>query len=320
MKSKIALIVFSTVASFTLFAAPYASAATEATGYTVSPVETEITVNKGTTQTVELSVQNPSSTTVDVKAVINDFVASNDESGSPRLILNSNAQLPADNFESLVAPIGNITLGPLAKVYFPVTITIPLNANSGGYYGAVRFIPTSINQTGNVGLTASVGSIFLITVPGNLIERISLTQLSAADKSGNPSSFLTSGSVSVLTRLDNTGNIQLQPFGNIIIKNMFGHIVGSYQFNNSVPRANILPDSIRKFINPLTGSSWFGRYTVVETIAYQQGTGNYITSSASFYYFPVWFLILVVVIVALLVVGIYWIGYRRRAAQAPRRK
>ncbi len=320
MKSKIALIVFSLVASFTLFAAPYASAATEATGYTVSPVETEITVNKGTSQTVELSVQNPSSTTVEVKAVINDFVASNDESGSPRLILNSNAQLPADNFESLVSPIGNITLGPLAKVYFPVTITVPLNANSGGYYGAVRFIPTTIDQTGNVGLTASVGSIFLITVPGNLIEKLNLTQLSAADKSGSPTSFLTSGSVSVLTRLDNTGNIQLQPFGNIIVKNMFGHIVASAQFNNAVPRANILPDSIRKFINPIGGTSWFGRYTVVETVAYQQGTGNYITSSATFYYFPVWFLILVLIIVVLLVVGIYWIGYRRRAASAPRRK
>jgi hypothetical protein len=320
MKSKIALIVFSTIASFTLFAAPYASAASEATGYTISPVETEITVNKGSTQSVELSVQNPANTTVEVKAVINDFVASSDESGSPRLILNSNSQLPADNFESLVAPIGNITLGPLAKVYFPVTITVPLNANSGGYYGAVRFIPTNINQTGNVGLTASVGSIFLITVPGNLIEKLSLTQLSAADSSGNPSSFLTSGGVSVLTRLDNIGNIQLQPFGNIVIKNMFGHIVGTYQFNNSIPRANILPSSIRKFINPLTGHSWFGRYTVVETVAYQQGTGNYITTSATFYYFPVWFLILVVAVVALLAVGIYWLGYRRRAAAAPKRK
>jgi len=319
MKSKIALIVTSTIASFVLFAAPYASAA-EATGYTISPVETEITVNKGTSQTVELSVQNPANTTVSVKAVINDFVASTNESGSPRLILNSNSQLPADNFESLVQPIANITLGPLQKVYFPVVISVPLDANSGGYYGAVRFIPTNINQTGNVGLTASVGSLFLITVPGNLIEKLSLTQLSAADKSGNPTSFLTSGSVSVLTRLDNTGNIQLQPFGNIVVKNMFGHIVDSYQFNNSVPRANILPDSIRRFVNPLTGQSWFGKYTVVETVAYQQGTGNYITASATFYYFPVWFLILVIVIVAALAVGIYWLGYRRRASSTPKRR
>jgi hypothetical protein len=100
---------------------------------------------------------------------------------------------------------------------------------------------------------------------------------------------------------------------------MFGHIVKSYQFNNVTPRANILPDSIRKFINPLTGVSWFGKYTIVETVAYQQGTGNYITSSATFYYFPVWFLIIVVALVVLLAVGIYWLGYRRRAS-APKRK
>src|SRR5665213_1767147 len=105
MKSKIALIVFSTIASLSLFAAPYASAASEATGYTISPVETEITVNKGTTQTIELSVQNPANTTVDIKAVVNDFIASNNESGSPELILNSNSALPTNNFISLVSPI-----------------------------------------------------------------------------------------------------------------------------------------------------------------------------------------------------------------------
>jgi hypothetical protein len=319
MKSKIALIVLSTIASLSLFAAPYAMAANEATGYTISPVETEITVNKGTSQSVELSVQNPSNVPVTIKAIVNDFVASKDESGSPELILNGSTQLPANNFISLVAPIGNISLPANGKVYFPVTISVPLNANSGGYYGAVRFLPTTVNQSGNVGLTASAGSIFLITVPGNLVEKLSLTQLSAANKSGNATSFLTSGPVAVLTRLDNTGDIQLQPFGNIVIKNMFGHIVKTYQFNNAVPRANILPDSIRKFINPLTGQSWFGRYTIVETIAYQQGTGNYITTSANFYYFPVWFLIIIVLVIVLLVVGIYWLGYRRRAS-APKRK
>jgi hypothetical protein len=319
MRSKVTLIVFSVIASLTLFIAPYASAAPQATGYTISPVETEITVNKGTSQTVELSVQNPANTAVEIKAIVNDFVASSNESGNPSLILNSNSPTPANNFVSLVSPIPNINLGPLAKVYFPVTITVPVNANSGGYYGAVRFLPESINQTGNVGLTASAGSIFLITVPGNLVERLSLTQLSAADSSGNATTFLTSGPVSVLTRLDNTGDIHVQPFGNILIKNMFGHIVKSYQFNNVTPRANILPDSIRKFINPLTGVSWFGKYTIVETVAYQQGTGNYITSSATFYYFPVWFLIIVVALVVLLAVGIYWLGYRRRAS-APKRK
>jgi len=319
MRAKISVVVFSIIASLTLFIAPYAAAAPQATGYTISPVETEITVNKGTSQTIELSVQNPANTAVVIKAVVNDFIASSNESGNPELILNSNTPVPANDFKSLVSPIGNITLAPLAKVYFPVTITVPISANSGGYYGAVRFLPESINQTGNVGLTASAGSIFLITVPGNLTERLSLTQLSAADKNGNPTSFITSGGVSVLTRLDNTGNIQLQPFGNILIKNMFGHIVKSYQFNNSIPRANILPGSIRKFINPLSGASWFGKYTVVETVAYQQGTGNYITSNASFYYFPVWFLALVVVIIILLVVGIYWLGYRRRAS-SPKRK
>src|SRR5665213_366600 len=105
MREKISVVVFSIIASLTLFIAPYAAAAPQATGYTISPVETEITVNKGTTQTIELSVQNPANTTVDIKAVVNDFIASNNESGSPELILNSNSALPTNNFISLVSPI-----------------------------------------------------------------------------------------------------------------------------------------------------------------------------------------------------------------------
>ncbi|MGH7236997.1 MAG: WxL protein peptidoglycan domain-containing protein [Candidatus Saccharimonadales bacterium] len=291
--------------------AALAQSSSQANGFVISPVRSEITVNKGQSQTVQLSVENPTNVATTVKAVVNDFVASNDESGSPRLILDSKTPRPANNFQSLVSAIPNIQLAPQQKQYINVTIAVPPGANSGGYYGAIRFVPANLNQKFNVGLTASAGSLFLITVPGNLTEKADLVQLSAANSKANPTSFLTSGNVSVLTRIQNVGNIHVQPFGRIDVTDMFGHQVQSFEFNAAA--GNILPGSTRQFVNKLKSQHWFGRYKISANLAYQQGNGNLINASATFYYFPVWFLIVVVVAILIIIALIYRLATRRTA-------
>jgi hypothetical protein len=283
-----------------------------ANGFLVSPVEEELTINKGTSQTVDIAVQNPTNSTVVAETVINDFVASSQENGVPRILLNGDNS-PANNFKSLVKPIPNTTLSPQQKQYIPVTISVPANASSGGYYGVVRFIPVlNNNSAANVGLTASVGSLFLITVPGNLIQKLDLVQLSAANNNGNADSFFLSGAVSSMVRLHNSGNIHVEPFGSVVVKNMFGSQVASYQFNNTDPRASILPDSTRKFVNALPSHFWFGHYTIDANLAYVQGSGKIITASAGFWYMPWWSLIVLVVILAVIVYFVRRLVIRRR--------
>jgi hypothetical protein len=88
---------------------------------------------------------------------------------------------------------------------------------------------------------------------------------------------------------------------------MFGKVVASYEFNDTDPRANILPDSIRKFIDPVSYKGLFGHYTIQESLAYANGSGNLLTASAGFWYLPLWFLIILAVIVVLIVALIYWL-------------
>jgi hypothetical protein len=178
-----------------------------ANGFTISPVLSEVTVARGQSQTVPITVSNPTSTTLIAQPIVNDFVASSDESGTPNLILKNNVPLPTNNFKSLVGNVPTTTLGPDKTATVDVTISVPENALSGGYYGAVRFVPGNTGSISNVGLTASVGSLFLVTVPGNLTTKLTLVQMSAADASGNPSSFFTNGKLTALIRLENTGNI-----------------------------------------------------------------------------------------------------------------
>jgi len=276
-------------------------------GFQVSPVRTELTINRGDSQTVNITIANPTNSQLATRALVNDFIANTDESGAPLLITDNSVPLPHNNFISLVSPIPNFVLLPKQSTTMPVRITVPANANAGGYYGAIRFAPASLGTTSNIGLSATVGSLFLITVPGNLVEKLNLIQLSAAHSNGDPSWFFVSGDLAVMTRLQNVGDIHVQPFGTVIVKDMFGHVLTQYEFNPAVPdRSNVLPDSVRKFVDKLPKHHWFGRYTIQESIAYQQGTGNLLYAHASFWYVSQWYLVALLVIVVLLFVVIYW--------------
>lgn len=291
-------------------------------GFRISPVRSEYTIEKGASQTLSITIENPTGGNVTARGVVNNFIASDNESGEPRLILEDNAQQPRNNFKNLVGEIPDIALKPLEKKEIPVNISIPEDASAGGYYGAIRFLPVDTEGDGNVALTASVGTIVLIRVPGDLEERLNLTQLSAA-QNGGTKSFFTGGDVSVATRLENVGNIHVQPFGKVHVKDMFGKVIHEFELNSTEPRANILPDSIRRFEDEVNkpDRGWFGRYTITANIGYSQGSGDLISASASFWYLPVWFLIVLAVVIVAIVAGVWWFVSRRdRGRRGPIRR
>jgi hypothetical protein len=288
-------------------------------GFTVSPVRNIISVDKGQTTIVPITVENPSDAPVTAEAIINDFLPSNGETGVPRIITNNNATvLPLDNFISLIKPIPNFYLGPDQQKIVNVTVDVPSSAISGDYYGAIRFAPTS-SGTGVVALNATVATIFLLTVPGNLYQKLALVQFSAADVNGNTSSFFSNGQLSMVTRLTNNGTTHSEPFGNIIVKNMFGKIVDNVQFNNSTPRASILTQSTRKFTTSLKKQKWLGYYTATISIGYGTTISSLITAKTSFWYIPLWLEILILVVIVLIVVAIVWFVRRRKASKFGRR-
>lgn len=298
-----------------------ASNSGQANGFRISPVRSEITIEKGKTSVLTITLENPSDTAATARAIVNDFVPSDDESGEPRLILDDTAAPPKNDFKKLVPTIPDVALAPREKKDITITLTIPGNATSGGYYGAVRFttISGNINQK-NVGLTASVGTIVLVQVPGNLTEKLDLVQLSAAVKKKRKEgdtyvarSFFTAGDVSIMTRLKNNGDIHLKPFGKVIVKNMFGKTINEFEFNNTEPRANVLPGSVRRFTNDIPQTKWFGRYTVEANLGYRQGSGDLITSVATFWYIPTIALYGIILAIMGLVGAVYWFIRKQKA-------
>jgi hypothetical protein len=279
-------------------------------GFRISPVTSEFIIEPGQTEIMNITIENPTSAPLTAVAIVNDFVAGENEDGEVRPILNEDAPAPRNSFKSLVSPIDRIELEPRERVELEVPISVPEDANAGGYYGIVRFEPAELRDAGNVTLSASVGSIALVRVPGDLTERLDLVQISAA-QDNSLRSFLTGGDVSVLIRLRNSGDIHLQPHGLVQIKNMFGDVVASYELNDSSPRAYILPDTIRRFQDDLEERNWFGRYTIEANIGNMQSGGEPLNARATFWYIPAWALVALFVALAAIAFGIISLVNRR---------
>lgn len=281
-------------------------------GFRISPVRSEFIVAKGTSKTFTITLENPAATPLKAHPVVNDFIPSADESGEPRLILDSDTVLPRNDFKRLVSPLEDIIIPGNQRKDIPITISVPSYADAGGYYGAVRFIPVIPTEQGrNVALTASIGSIVLIQVPGEIRQQLDLVQLSAA-QNGTGRGFIIGGNVGVLTRLKNSGNIHVKPFGKVQIKNAFGKVIYEYEFNNTDPRANVLPDSIRKFVDELPNKHWLGRYSINMNLTYTDGGGEIISAKSTFWYFPVAVFYGCLVLLLILVVFVNYLIYKYR--------
>ena len=279
----------------------------------VSPVRTDIEVNPGESKVVQTTITNLTDKAIMVHPIENDFVAG-DERGTPALILDENMFAPTHSLKRFMSPLSDVVIPAKQSKTVKVTITVPSDAQAGGYFGAVRFAPTSPEDGGQVNLSASVASLILLRVPGDTVEKIDLTDFSVQQKGKTGSFFLNGNDLQVTARFQNAGNVQVAPFGKISVKKG-SEVVYATDFNATDPRDVILPDSARRWDVALKEADSFGHYTVLATLSY--GTNNQtIEVSKSFWVVPPAILIAggigLLVLIALIAGGIWMIVRRRR--------
>jgi hypothetical protein len=267
----------------------------------VSPVRLDLKMEPGTSQTISLYIQNLTSTPAILHPAVNDFVASGDESGRPNVILNENEFAPSHSLKRLINPPKDFTVAAGETKEIKVTINPPKNAAAGGYFGTVRFSPANAVGDKNVNLAASVGTLVLLKVNGDIKEELTVESFDARQGKGGGSTFFTGKKdVKGVIRFKNSGNVQVEPFGKITIKR-FGKVVDTVEINNDETRSSVLPDSVRRFEVPMTKLSSFGKYTMEGNFGYGE-TGQLLTAQTTFYVIPLFLIILgIAVLVGLLV-------------------
>jgi hypothetical protein len=166
-----------------------------------------------------------------------------------------------------MAPLPDVTVAPMEAKTVTVVISVPKDAQAGGYFGAIRFAPVSLADGGQVNVSPSAASLILLKVPGNAPEKLSLTDFSV-QQAGKTTTFLTSGNdLQLTTRFQNQGNVQVAPFGKISVKKG-DEVVYEADFNAKDPRDMILPGSARRWDVPLNKIDGFGQYTVSAVFTY----------------------------------------------------
>ena len=228
--------------------------------FVVGPGKVELTLKPGESKTINVSVSNRLGEERTFDIVTEDIKGSEDPEQTVVLMGNERGPYSLKDFFEYSA--ASFVLPHAKKAIVPITIHAPEKAEPGGYYGSVLF-KTAPNKTGADGAVAGaaivsrIGILFFVTVPGS------------NDYKGNLESFITKagsiftkGPIVFQLRFRNSGNIHLDPSGEISIKNMIGTEV------DRVPVETwfALPQSLRSREVIWDRGYLMGRYTATAKI------------------------------------------------------
>ena len=149
----------------------------------------------------------------------------------------------------------------------PFTIVVPQDAEPGGKYAAILVgvkPPQEIGGTA-IKVTPLVSSLILANVRGNVIESIWIREFSTNKI------FYQKPKVEFVLKIENIGNVHVQPQGEIQIFNLYGKERGKISFNQQTEYGNVLPQSSRKWnFTWESQESLFeiGRYKALLTLNY----------------------------------------------------
>ena len=285
-----------------------------ASGLQISPTRTELTVNRGSSENVSITLKNVTGGNIIAKPEINDFESDND-TGTPRL-LTDQSQKSAFTIKDFISKIPDTPMASGESKTFKIPLNVPADQPPGGYFGVIRFIAEPVSNRPDDGgrqinLTASVGHIVLVNVPGDVKEQLQLISLKA-EKDNKPNTIFSSAPNSVALGLKNTGNSFSKPFGTVIVKDFKNKEIYKYEINNTDPRGNVLPGSTRVFHDKIQNvSSSLGKYKVSASVSYGAG-GDVLVSETTFWVIPTWARVLALLLILILLGAIIYVYKRLR--------
>lgn len=281
-------------------------------GLQISPTRTELTISPGELKSVTLTIKNVTSGDIVARAFLNDFESDN-LTGEPKISVNT-TERGEHSLEPFIKGLTDVELKAGESKEVTVTLDAPGDIPPGAYYGAIRFaaVPKGQAETTDerqVSLTASVASLVLVEVTGNITEQIQVRGV-RVEQNGTASTFFTKVPHQVAVEIKNIGNGFAKPFGRVTVTNMRGKEVFAYELNNKDPRGNVLPDSTRIFKDDIKNVNRPGRYTVVASVSHGSG-GEVLIVRTSFWYVPLWLILVILLVIGAVVALIYF--WRRRS-------
>lgn len=286
-------------------------------GLEISPPLIEQKSDPGQSVDLTIKLRNITKSTLIAKASADDFVTQGEE-GVPKVLIDPNDVSPY-SIRGWLEAVPDQKITPNQQVSIKIKLNVPAKASPGGHYGVIRFtaLPEGVEGSG-VALSASIGTLLLVTVSGPVTENAKIEEFSIS-QSGKKSSFYEYGPLSLTEKISNSGSIHFKPVGEVVIKNTFGRQVAVLKVND--PPGNILPSSTRKFTQTLDKKRLFGRYKATLTLIY--GSSNKTLNQTIYFWVIPYKLIAVIlfaIILAIIILRFSLKRYKRRILSKNRPK
>ncbi len=273
--------------------------------FSVSPTIFDMTANPGQTwqSTVRVINTNPYELTIYVEVA--DFVPKG-ESGVPKFIPLSESKSEGASLAHWIHSKQSVTIPAEKTVELPFSIELPADASPGGHFAALM-ISTKPNAptpgTPNVQTAQVITSLIFLRVTGDIYEN------SAVRSFRSTHYLLSKPEATFELRIENRGNVHVQPQGEISIYNMWGQERGVIPINQQTLFGNVLPNSVRKYSFTWTGE-WsptdIGRYTAVATLGYGLDAKQFMHADTAFWIIPWKFLLLIFGVIGGFIATMSW--------------
>ncbi|MEK7091744.1 MAG: hypothetical protein AAB900_02025 [Patescibacteria group bacterium] len=278
--------------------------AADSTGntFTLSPARQEVLVSAGQTKILSFKISNRSTQVQNFVLTLADlnpteggkgFVIGQPASSSPLYIFSQlDISLPIE-----------LTVSPGEIKIIPVAITIPADWPPISVHGLVNF---SLKQIGNAGANAqintSAGAIILLRAAGQAKEQGQLLRFNSLTPWLGRAETL-----QLQVAYQNAGNVYLNPYGVVTIKNWRGRVIGQRYLEPLF----VLPQAIRNrevLLAPPGGQWWPGFYRA--QLELNLGFNNQVVPATTYFFVnPGWFWNLGAL---LIVLGGLYLGFKFR--------
>lgn len=259
---------------------------------TVSPLNFELNSDPGNHIANYIKIYNDTDSEISVKMEVEDFVAAGERG---EVLLKSDDSISTyslHNWVSMEPGIFNLTPGSTQVVQF--SIAVPENAEPGGHYASIlAFVSSAGVESTGVGVAQKVGSLLLLSVSGEIFEKMDIAEFSAPE-------FSEYGPKELIARFSNTGTVHAKPRGFVIIKNMLGKEIAKID----IPQLNVLPQSSRKIDIPVKLDNQIGKYEA-SLVAIYGASNEPISASVMYWVFPWKPILAVFVALAIIIVLLY---------------
>ena len=277
---------------------PTVSSAQDRSGISISPAIIQENIEPGEAKRFTITITNSDSAEQTYYA--RTRVITGTQNGTPIFADRNTEPGPHELAGWITLEQSEFVLASGASTRFDAVIEAPADASPGSRFASiiVSSVPPNLQRTG-AAVAYDVSNVIIMRVAGDVTEQANIRQFSTDNY------IYGSSNVEFTVRIENEGNVFVQPAGPLEITNMFGKVVSQQIFNEK--REGIFPYETRTY-----KARWqddgigFGRYEAVVSPVYgEEGRKMTMSSTATFWVLPMNIILPALGVLAVLLLVVY---------------